>query len=215
MPGRTVHERFTSRADGDLAIASVGVAARRAAVVDLPWTWLHQVHGARVVTVTEPGEHAGAEADAAVTAASGAVLSVQVADCAPVVLLAEGVVGVAHAGWRGIVAGVLPATVAAMRDLGAGSVRALLGPCVQVECYEFGDRDLGEVEAAIGAPVAGRTSGGASALDVPAAVAAALGALGVPVDASASVCTACRADLHWSHRARADVARQAGLAWLT
>lgn len=215
MPGRTAHERFTSRADGDLASASVGVAARRAAVVDLPWTWLHQVHGAKVVTVTEPGEHAGAEADAAVTAASGAVLSVQVADCAPVVLLAVGVVGVAHAGWRGIVAGVLPATVAAMRDLGAGPVRALLGPCVHAECYEFGGRDLAEVEAAVGAPVAGRTSGGAPALDVPVAVAASLGALDVPVDASASVCTACRVDLHWSHRARAEVARQAALAWLT
>ena len=49
-----------------------------------PWTWLRQVHGAGVVIVTEPGEHAGAQADAAVTAVPGAVLAVQTADCAPV-----------------------------------------------------------------------------------------------------------------------------------
>ena len=71
MPGRTSHHRFTTRAEGDLAIGAVGVAGRRTAVVDLPWTWLVQVHGADVATVTRPGEHAGVAADAAVTAAPG------------------------------------------------------------------------------------------------------------------------------------------------
>lgn len=215
MPGRTSHHRFTTREHGDLAIGSVDVAARRAAIVDLPWTWLRQVHGPRVVTVTAPGEHAGAEADAAVTAVSGAVLAVQVADCAPVVLLADGVVGVAHAGWRGLVAGVLPATVEAMRALGAGQVQALLGPCVHPGCYEFGEAALTEVGSALGRQVAGRTASGRPALDVPAAVAASLASVGVPVDRSSSTCTACTPDGHWSHRARADVERQAALAWLT
>lgn len=214
MPAHTAHQRFTTRADGDLAVSSVGVEARRAATVDLPWTWLHQVHGADVVTVTEPGEHAGSQADAAVTATPGAVLAVQVADCAPVVLLADGVIGVAHAGWRGIVAGVLPATVSAMRALGAGAIDARLGPCVHAGCYEFGAAALGEVEVAVGATVAGRTSGGSPSLDVPAAVVASLAPLDVAVDRSASVCTACRGDLHWSHRARAEQGRQAALAWL-
>lgn len=213
--GLTAHHRFTSRADGDLAVGSAGVAARRAAVVDLPWTWLRQPHGAGVVTVTEPGEHAGADADAAVTAVPGAVLAVQVADCAPVVLVADGVVGVAHAGWRGLVAGVLPATVAAMRALGAGPVGALLGPCVHPCCYEFGPEALALVVAATGAGVEATTSGGALALDVPAAVTASLAAIDVMADTSASTCTACGADRHWSHRARAEQERQAALAWLS
>lgn len=209
-----MHHRFTVRADGDLAVASDGVAGRRAALVDLPWTWLHQVHGARVVTVTSPGEHAGARADAAVTAVPGAVLAVQSADCAPVVLVADGVVGVAHAGWRGIVAGVLPATVAAMHDLGAGQVHAVLGPCVHPGCYAFGAADLAAVEAAVAAPVAGTTSAGGPALDVPAAVTASLASVAVDLDTSASTCTACAADRHWSHRARGEAGRQAALAWL-
>ena len=215
MPGRTSHHRFTTRADGDLAVGAVGVAGRRAALVDLPWTWLDQVHGADVVTVTRPGEHAGAAADAAVTAVPGAVVAVQAADCAPVVLLAEGAVGVVHAGWRGLVAGVLPAAVGAMRALGADRVQGLLGPCIHAGCYEFGEADLAEVATGLGAAVVGRTSSGAPGMDVPAAVRACLAGVDVSLDTSSSTCTACRPDALWSHRARADSGRQAALAWLT
>src|SRR5690606_38845563 len=75
------HHLTTTRADGDLAVGlpDAALSPRRAAVVDRPWTWLRQVHGADVVTVTSPGEHAGTEADAAVTAVPGAVLAVTTA----------------------------------------------------------------------------------------------------------------------------------------
>ncbi len=211
----TPHHRFTSRREGDLAISSPGVEGRRAAIVAAPWTWLRQVHGARVVTVRAPGEHAGAEADAAVTSVVGAVVAVQAADCAPVVLLADDVVGVAHAGWRGLAAGVLPATVRAMRSLGASEVHALLGPCIHPCCYEFGSAALASVSAAVGATVAGTTTSGELALDVPAAVSASLAAVDVELDTSATRCTSCEVDRHWSHRARAEPERQAGVAWLT
>ncbi|MDP1806774.1 MAG: laccase domain-containing protein, partial [Acidimicrobiales bacterium] len=75
---------FTGRAEGDMGhggdpVTSVrpDVAARRRAVVDLPWTWLHQVHGAGVVRVTHPGDGAGSKADAAVTAAPGCARSIR------------------------------------------------------------------------------------------------------------------------------------------
>ena len=210
-----VRSRFTSREEGDLAVDSPGVEASRAAVVDRPWTWLRQVHGAAVVTVARPGDHAGAEADAAVTDVPGAVLAVQAADCAPVVLLADGAVGVAHAGWRGLVRGVLPAAVEAVRALGASEVRARLGPCIHPGCYEFGADALAEVESAVGRPVGGRTATGALALDLPAAVAASLATVGVTLDVTQSRCTACTASRHWSHRARAEPGRQAAVAWLT
>lgn len=202
----------TDRSHGDLAIGSAGVEARRRAIVDAPWTWLRQVHGGDVVVVTEPGEHAGVDADAAVTTVPGAVLAVQAADCAPIALLAPEVVGVAHAGWRGLAAGVVGAAVDAMRERGATEVRAVLGPCIRPRCYEFGPADLDVVASRLGGGVRSTTARGTSALDVPAAVHAALVAAGVVDVVDTGVCTAC-SPVHWSHRARGDAGRQAVVVW--
>ncbi len=166
-----------------------------------------------MVVVQAPGEHAGARADAAVTRVPGAALAVGAGDCAPVALLADRAVGVIHAGWRGLVAGVIPAAVSALRGLGATDIRAVLGPCIHAGCYEFGEADLDRAAAVLGDQVRGRTSGGAPALDVPAAVTSGLAAAGVGVVDDVGVCTACSAD-HWSYRARGDRGRQALVAWL-
>jgi polyphenol oxidase len=204
---------FTDRSRGDLAIDSPGVDERRAAVAPLPWTWLRQVHGNRVVVVESPGQHAGAEADAAVTATPGCVLAVQVADCAPIALVSSSAVGVVHAGWRGLVAGVVAHAVDAMRDLGATGIEAVVGPCIAASCYEFGSEDLDEVANVLGGTVRSITNAGAAALDLRAGVRAALGGVGIERIAEDETCTACSAD-HWSHRAGADVARQAVVAWM-
>ena len=96
----------------DLGLADQG--ADQVAGFDL----IRQVHGGRVVVVEDPaaaGARAGTEADALVTAAPGVALAVHTADCAPVALVSpEGVLGVAHAGWKGLEAGVIPAVAAAM-----------------------------------------------------------------------------------------------------
>ena len=209
--------RFTGAAEGDLSVAGHVepdvLAERRRAVVDVPWTWLRQVHGAGVVVVDRPGAGAGAEADAAVTAIAGAALAVHTADCAPVALASpEGVLGAAHAGWRGLVAGVLEGTVAAMRGLGATDIVAVVGPCIRAGCYEFGVDDLDLVADRLGPAVRGVTSTGAPALDVPAGVRSALRSIGVVDVRDAGVCTACSTG-HFSHRARGDVARQAMVVW--
>jgi len=208
--------RFTTRADGDLAVTQPDpvVAAARVRVLDRPWSWLHQVHGAAVVVVEQPGEHAGARADASVTARPGAALSVQTADCAPVALLsAEGVVGAVHAGWRGLEAGVVEAAVAAMRRKGAAALHAVLGPCIHPGCYEFGEPELGRLAARYGPAVRGRTTRGTPALDLPAAVRAALAAAGVTQVDEVPVCTACDTRF-FSHRARGDTGRQAMVVWV-
>lgn len=209
-----VHHLFTDRRHGDLAVGhEIGVLdARRGAIAPVPWTWLRQVHGAEVMTVTAPGEGAGRAADAAVTTTAGAVLVVQTADCAPVLFSGNGGLGVAHAGWRGIVDGVLEATVAALIDLGATPDRAVLGPCIRAGCYEFGPTDLDVVADRYGPAVRAETSGGAPALDVAAAVRVALDRQGIELD-DHGVCTACSSQ-HWSHRARQDAERQALVAWL-
>jgi YfiH family protein len=100
---------------------------------------LKQVHGAEVVTVQTPwaiGD--GPAADAMVTAMPGLALGIITADCAPVLFADETqkIVGAAHAGWRGALAGVLEATAAAMRALGAQKIRAVIGPCIQQASYE-------------------------------------------------------------------------------
>jgi hypothetical protein len=191
------------------------VAARRRAVVDLPWTWLRQVHGADVVRVHGPGDAAGARADAVVTAETGCAVAVLTADCAPVALAsAEGVIGLAHAGWRGVAAGVIDATVGEMRALGATTIEAVIGPCIHPECYAFGPDRLDEVAAVLGDGVRATTAAGRPALDLPAAVRAALVAAGVDPGAISDVgtCTACSPH-YFSWRARAELQRQAAVIW--
>ncbi len=165
-----------SRADGnfaDPASAWAGGASR--ALVDVPWTWLRQVHGSTVVVVERPGANRGDEADAAVTCCAGAGLVVLTADCAPVGLSSpEGVTGVLHAGWRGLMAGVVGATVAAMRALGATGVVAGLGPCIWPHAYRFSEGDLAGLVSVFGPTVRSVDAGGYPALDLPAGVAVAL-----------------------------------------
>ncbi len=218
--GVAVHVSFTDRADGDLSIHEEPAAldTRRSAVAPTPWTWLEQVHGARVVGVESPGDGAGTAADASVTDRPGCVLSVQTADCAPVLLFAPGpsgaVVAAAHAGWKGIEAGVLPAVVDRMRSLGAGAVSWTLGPCISAGEYEFSLGDLHRLEARFGKSVRSVTHSGTPALDVRAAVRRSLEAAGVTSEpvGRAPACTASSTE-YWSHRARAAFGRQAGVMW--
>lgn len=102
---------------------------------------LHQVHSAEVVTVTSPiTEDARPSADAMVTDRPGIVLGILTADCVPVLLTdrSAGVVGAAHAGWKGALGGVTDRTVEAMLSLGARreSIGAAIGPCIARASYE-------------------------------------------------------------------------------
>jgi len=218
----SAHVAFTGRAEGDMGhggqyVVTVApeVTARRRAVVDLPWTWLRQVHGRAVVRIEYPGDGSGTRADAAVTDRPGCALAVLSADCAPVALASpEGVIGVAHAGWVGVGEGVIEATVAEMRALGASGVEAIIGPCIRPGCYPFGEADLARVAGHLGDSVRSTSAAGDPALDLPAAVRVALGNAGVS-DAlvrDIGVCTACSPD-YFSWRARKDPQRQATVVW--
>ena len=215
--GRTAAVVVTDRSDGDLRIDldPDELARRRGAVTGHRWTWLEQVHGPRVVTATGPGDGAGVRADASITRATGAALAVHTADCAPVGLIGErGVVGVAHAGWRGLVAGILEATVAAMRRAGAGPIEAVVGPCIHPGCYDFGEDDLAAVAAAARATACGAvSSSGGPALDLPAGVVAVLGRAGVTDVTVDPHCTGCDPE-RFSHRVGGDRGRQALVAWI-
>jgi YfiH family protein len=119
---------------------------RAAAVLDLAPAALvtpYQVHGVHALEVTRPWQPGSApKADAVVTSRTGLALGILTADCAPVLLAdpAAGVIGAAHAGWRGALAGIVEATVAAMVALGAGRgrIKAAIGPCIGRDSYEVG-----------------------------------------------------------------------------
>ena len=102
---------------------------------------VHQVHSADVQVIDSPGS-GQARADAMVTATPGLALSVLTADCQPVLFADRqaGVIGAAHAGWRGALDGVLEETVTAMERLGADAsqIRAVIGPAISQQAYEVG-----------------------------------------------------------------------------
>lgn len=122
------------------------LAQNRARVVDavLPGARLvtvYQVHSPECVAVDQPwGDDARPHADAMVTNRPGLLLGILTADCAPVLLVDReaGVVGAAHAGWKGAIAGVTDRTIAAMEALGASAHRitAAIGPCIAQASYE-------------------------------------------------------------------------------
>ena len=114
----------------------------------------HQVHSARVVSVTGPWADPDdrPRADGLATATPGLALAILTADCQPV-LMADpdaGVIGAAHAGWRGALDGVLEATIDAMVALGArrAHIRAVIGPCISQRAYEVGPELLDDFLAA-------------------------------------------------------------------
>ena len=88
------------------------------------WVWLDQVHGATVIHALG-SETSGATGDAAVTPTAGIALVVMVADCAPIALVGERAAGVVHAGWRGLVAGVVEEAVAPVLGELGGRLRAM------------------------------------------------------------------------------------------
>lgn len=102
--------------------------------------WLRQVHGTRCVAFDASAATDEPDADGAATCAHGVVLAIQTADCLPVLFCADDGSGIAaaHAGWRGLSAGVLEATVAAMQAA-RSRVIAWLGPAIAGRSYEVGD----------------------------------------------------------------------------
>jgi YfiH family protein len=195
------------------------VAANRARLADAAglvepahWVWLDQVHGVQVHVATHPAPEPP-RADAAVTATRGLPLAVLTADCAPVALACDNAVGAVHAGHRGLEHGVIEAAVAALREIGTGTVRAYLGPCIRAFNYEFGTADLARLVGRFGPRVEGRTRGGRPAFDVPAAVRAALADCGVEDLDEAGICTADSAE-HFSYRRDGVTGRQVTIVML-
>ena len=168
----------------------------------------YQVHSPEVVTVERPWSHdARPRADAMVTRTPMLALGITTADCGPV-LFADTearVIGAAHAGWRGALAGVLEATVAAMERLGAkrGRIAAALGPTIRQPSYEVGqdlvDRFLAADPANARFFVAAERPGHAQ-FDLPAFIVSQLERAGVGVAEDIGCCTYADPERFYSYR---------------
>ena len=170
---------------------------------------LSQVHGVAVATVSEPwAGGCDPRADAVVTDQRGLALGIVTADCAPVLLAdpVAGVVGAAHAGWRGAAAGVLEAAVAAMVALGAdsGRIRAAIGPCIAQPSYEVAGDMTATALAADPQAAAFLCPGrpGRWQFDLAGFCAARLARAGVAAVGRAEADTAAEPDRFFSHRRR-------------
>ncbi|WP_329408942.1 peptidoglycan editing factor PgeF [Streptomyces sp. NBC_00704] len=198
------------RTNRGLAAASLGLDPGRV-------VWMNQVHGNEVAEVAGPWTTADVPAvDALVTAARGLALAVLTADCVPVLLAdpVAGVVAAAHAGRPGMVAGIVPAAVDAMKRLGAEPARivARTGPAVCGRCYEVPQEMRAEV-AAVEPAAHAETGWGTPAVDVSAGVHAQLERLGVHDREHSPVCTR-ESDDHFSYRRDRTTGRLAGYVWL-
>jgi polyphenol oxidase len=218
-PGLAVEVGFTDRRLdlGDHATADVRRAGLRAVADATGATPLlmHQVHGADVQVVerwTSPTWDP--HVDALVTARRGVALLTRAADCVPVLMAdpTAGVVGAAHAGRPGVAAGVVPAALQALRELGASDVTAWVGPHVCGACYEVPDELRAEVAARVPETYA-ETSWGTPALDLGAGVTAQLVAAGCAV-VQVGRCTREDHELHSYRRDGASAGRFAGVVWM-
>ena len=220
----------------DVAAHVAGNRARMAAALAVaPHCLLtaHQTHSPDVVVAAAPWPpQARPRADAIVTATSGLAIGVTTADCGPI-LLADPqarVVGAAHAGWRGALAGILEATVAAMEQLGAerGQIRAALGPMIRQDNYEVGPDLIARFAAENGAndrffrPARrhGQASDGHALFDLPGYIAARLERAGIGRLDDLGLCTYADADRFFSfrrsaHRGEADYGRHVNAIVLT
>ena len=175
------------RAEREQTLRAIGVA-------DTPVAWAKQVHGAAVLAA-RAGECG--RGDALATEQRALALAVATADCVPVLLASRRAVAAVHAGWRGLVAGVLPAASAALAD--SGALRAWIGPAIGACCYEVGDDVAREVVGASHADVAQLGPRGKPHLDLAAAARWQLEASGIRDVELLVSCTYCD-PRWWSYR---------------
>ncbi len=205
-------------------LEAVGVNHQRA-LAALGWrredvATCYQVHSARVGIVGPADQgRVRPETDALLTADPGVLLMLRFADCVPVLFYEQRrrVIGLAHAGWRGVAAGIVPSSVAALvetfgchpADLWAG-VGPSIGPC----CYEVGPEVVEGISAALHGESAPsrQDDDGRLYVDLWAAVRRQLEQAGVGQIKVAELCTACRTDDWFSHRAEKGRAGRFGVA---
>jgi YfiH family protein len=217
--------RFTKRTGGEShgAFASLNLAmhvgdselvvAQNRLIADkyfTPVQYMNQVHGNRIAIIEEQSDEAPT-ADALVTGIPGVTLGVMVADCIPLLLISKEVVGAVHVGRKGLMNAITSITIELMRDMGATSIQAVMGPSICGRCYEV-SADIYHEVIAEHPKSKSSTSSGTFALDLPAALRSVLENESIPIVDQFS-CTVEDPEL-FSYRRDGVTGRQAGLICL-
>jgi len=172
--------------------------------------YMEQVHGNRVVIIEAVSdEHP--TADALVTGIPGVALAVMVADCNPLLLTSKVAVAAVHVGRKGLMNSVALGAIAAMREIGATQISAVIGPSICGRCYEVSQEIFDEVTA-VHPAAAVTTPKGTPSLDLPAALEKVLLAEGVSISFDRG-CTV-EDQTFFSYRRDGATGRQAGIVWL-
>lgn len=172
--------------------------------------YMEQVHGNRVVIVEAVSDEPPT-ADALVTGIPGVALAVMVADCIPLLLTSKVAVAAVHVGRKGLMNSVALGAIAAMREIGATQISAVIGPSICGRCYEVSQEIFDEVTA-VHPAAAATTLSGTPSLDLPAALEKVLLAQGVSISFDRG-CTVEDPAL-FSYRRDGVTGRQAGIVWL-
>jgi len=222
LRGTPVMALWTGISDGDQRGVVEGDNRPPLTVPDgAPIAAARQVHGSKVI---EAGSSTGLfmgelpigelrDGDAVLATDESTCAVVLVADCVPIAIAsAEGIRVAVHAGWRGLVSGVVQNSIKAARSAGATKLVAAIGPCIGPCCYEFSPSDLLAVEDAVGTRAQAVSDQGRPSLDLRACAIGILESFGVEVCFVDASCTSC-SEGWYSARARRDTLRQALYVW--
>jgi YfiH family protein len=195
---------FGSEADGDARV-DVDARVRISSELGIPavWATISQIHGTGVRIARSAGPQG--DADALVTDRPDVPIVIATADCVPIAIEGSSTIALVHAGWRGVAAGVIGATLSVMDGLGDRALRAVIGPHIGPCCYEVG----ADVVDAVGGHRA-TTRWGTISVDLGAAVSDQLGDIDVE---RVDICTM-DDDRYASHRRDGTLVRQVTVAWL-
>jgi len=177
---------------------------------DLTAAWAKQVHGATVLAGSQG--HCG-DGDALITSQPQLPLSIATADCVPILLYGGGKIAAVHAGWRGLVAGIIGKTLDAMA--GAGQITAWIGPAIGPCCYEVSPEVADAISASCDADIRRPGSGSRPHVDLLATTESQLSAAGVTGMERVPLCTRCETESLWSYRREGPLAgRNIAYAWI-
>ena len=214
--GKLVISLISDSDDGDFSVAQQPenyLAENQRKLYKGEWNWLTQEHGTEIVWLEDDERSLGIRGDALATISSQKVIAITVADCLPLLLTEQsGILSLMHLGWRGIEEGLLEKTLQFIRTKSSEPITAVLGPCIDTCCYEFGQNELRILVEKYGEKIVGRTNKGSIAFDMRACVKEILKSSNVEIKYEEDSCTKCDSR-YWSFRADGTGKRQVMIAW--
>ena len=205
--------RFVGRAAGESRADALALGVRASPAVSTPaqLAWPRQIHSTDVLAASAGECGVG---DAVHTTTAGLAIAIATADCVPIAIASSAEIAVVHAGWRGIVGGVVENTISRF-VAPVASLEAWIGPAIGACCYEVGEEVAGQVVAASSDAVASTGGSHKPHLDLQAAVREQLTRLGVNTVHTLATCTRCHPEWLWSYRRDGKGAgRNLAFAWL-